>query len=141
MEDIAQDAMLRILSHFKRFSRRRKGSFRAWVRLITRSATVDWLRKNSRRVQLPIQAIGNSVANNLDRELELELMTHAIYRVRLEVSPMHWDIFERFRFQGEKAQPIAERHGISPFTVYKTAYRITERLKEIIAEIEGSNSP
>lgn len=140
LDDIVQETLQRILTGFWQFSRRKKGSFRAWLRRITRSATMDWFRKNPRLPSLPARPVSQAVAMALVRQYDSEILDIALRKVRLEVNPAHWDMFEKVRLQGRNAVEIAEAHGVTAYAVYKAGYRVAARMREILDDLDGVGS-
>ncbi len=137
VEDIVQETLHRMLSGFWQFTRRRRGSFRAWLRRVTRSATVDWFRKNPRIDGPTARAVGHTVAMSLVHEYDVDLMEVAIRKVQLEVSPNQWAFFEKVRMQGLNPKEVAAEAGLTTFAVYKASQRVWERLQKITQELDS----
>lgn len=137
VEDIVQETLQRMLSGFWQFNRRRRGSFRAWLRRVARSAAVDWLRKNPRMDGPTARAVGHTVAMSLVHEYDVDLMEIAIRKVQLEVHPNQWTFFEKVRVKGFSAKEVAAEAGLTTFAVYKAAQRVWERLQKISRELDS----
>jgi len=134
-DDLVQETLQQILVSFGKFHRLRPGSFRAWLRKITHSTIVDWFRSRKRH-HLAIGAkIGQSVSASLIQELDREIYEIAVRKVRLEVSPDQWTIFEMFRLNGVPTNAVAKKFGITPHGVYKANQRVFSRLKQLVTEI------
>ena len=136
IEDLIQETLQRMIMNFPRFTRRRKGSFRAWVRRITRSNAVDWIRKNPRENCPKPRALGHAVAMSIVCEYDTELLEFAIRKVRLEIQPSQWEMFEHVRLEGRSAMEIAGRHGVTVHAVYKAGLRVAQRIREILVEMD-----
>jgi RNA polymerase sigma factor (sigma-70 family) len=140
VEDIVQETLQRMLSGFWQFNRRRRGSFRAWLRRVARSATVDWLRKNPRMDGPTARAVGHTVGMSLVQEYDTDLMEIAIRKVQLEVNPSQWAMFEKVRVQGISPKEVAAEGGHTTFAVYKANQRIWQRLRQITQELDSRGS-
>lgn len=136
-EDIIQETLHRIISHFGRFNRKRRGAFRAWIRRVARSAVVEWYRKNPITPLVSPEVLADTVASSVAAEFELDLAQATVSAVRLEMSPLQWEMFDRLRLKGESAESIATIQGVTAFAVYKAAYRVGQRLREVRARLEG----
>jgi RNA polymerase sigma factor (sigma-70 family) len=134
-DDLVQETLHRILAGFPKFYRRRPGSFRIWLRKITRSIIVDWFRSRKRHHLAPISKIEEIVSKSIVREFDLEIYEMAIRKVRLEISPKHWDIFEMFRLKGAPIQKVSEKFGIGLEGIYKVNQRVFYRLQQLVKEI------
>ena len=135
-EDLVHDTLHRIVAHFGKFKRRRKGAFRSWVRRVARSAVVEWHRKNPVIAFFQLPDFAKALARTLSSELDVDLAEATVSAVRLEVHPLQWEMFDRLRLQGQSAESIASLHGLTPFAVYKAAYRVGQRLREVRARLE-----
>lgn len=130
-EDIAQEALKKMLAGFHHFQRERKGSFRAWLRSIAHSASVDWFRNQPKlEVQLA-EEIAQEVPRALAYEYQTDVMDAAIRKVKLEINPRTWAMFERTRIEKEPGKQVADEMGLSVLTVYNGAKRVANRLREL----------
>ena len=134
-DDLVQETIHHILVGFGKFQRQRPGAFRAWLRTITQSTIVDWVRSRKRHHLAITSKIGQIVSASIILEFDLDIYETAIRKVRLEVSPNQWEIFEMFRLNGVPAKTVASRFGISPFGVYKANQRVFSRLQQLVSEI------
>ena len=139
-EDLIQDVMMSVRTGVLLFERRREGSFRKWLRVITANRIGQFLRKRR-----PAQAAESLFEGFADRDTPLEAEWNAEYDrhvvrrllelVRPEVGEQAWTIFERTQFRGQSPAEVAGELGVTPGTVYMARNRILGRLREIGREI------
>ena len=131
MDDVTQETLRRMLASFEQFQRRGSGSFRAWLRSIAHSATVDWFRGQARLSRGVALECAAKIPQAILQDYQTDLMETAIRRVRLEVNPRTWEMFERTRLQREPARQVADSLGLRVASVYNGAQRVTDRLREV----------
>lgn len=130
-EDVFQEVMRKLLQGFHTFHRRGSGSFRAWLRCVSGSACVDWLRGSRRISRAVAAAVGKALATGAERRYEVELMRSALMKARLEFHQRTWEMFELAKIDGRPAREVARKLGVSVFTVYGATQRVSRRLNEI----------
>jgi len=145
-EDIVQEVMMVLMRELPVFQRRRKGSFRAWLRTIV----LNQLRYAARRAKrTPIPAGQNEkllhqieqladpnseAANQFDHEHDKAVFRHAAEIVRSEIKESTWKAFHRHAMEGEDARQVAEDLELSLNSVLLAKSRVTRRIRE---EIQG----
>lgn len=139
-EDLTQEVLGRVVAGFHRFTRRGRGSFRAWLRRICRSAAADWFRANPGRAVCSPRHLGQAVAETVVEAYEVEILESAIWRVRMEIPPDQWDLFVWVRVRGLPAAEIAAHRGLTRYAVYKAGHRVAERLRRAMNEIDLGGS-
>lgn len=136
-EDVLQETFQRLWTGFDGFRRERRGGFRAWLRTLAFSATMRWYQKNPRMDAQTAEALARNIQKNLIESYDLELADIAIKRVRLEVNPRTWEMFERTRLNREPAKEVAASLGVSVLTVYSASQRTGRRLAEVFSQLDG----
>jgi RNA polymerase sigma factor (sigma-70 family) len=131
LEDVTQETLRRMLARSQGFQRLGRGSFRAWLRTIAHTATVDWFRGQSKIPATLALDFAREIPAALATEYQTDLMEAAIRKVKLEVHPRTWEMFERTRMNREPAKAVARDMGVSLVTVYNGAQRVTNRLREL----------
>ena len=131
VDDVTQETLRRMLASFEQFQRRGSGSFRAWLRSIAHSATVDWFRGQARLSRGVALKCAAKIPQAILQDYQTDLMETTIRRVRLEVNPRTWEMFERTRLQREPARQVADSLGLRAASVYSGAQRVTDRLREV----------
>jgi RNA polymerase sigma-70 factor (ECF subfamily) len=123
------------------------GSFRGWLFTITRH---ELLKMAKRRTRQP-GGTGDSAIGQLleqhpepesdqdywDREYRLRLFHWAAKKVQPEFRPATWEAFWLTAVQARDVNAVAEQLGISAGAVYIARSRITARIRQEIAAVEG----
>ena len=142
--DLAQEVFLAVSQGLERFERRGPGSFRAWVRGITRHKLLDCYRRAERQAA----AAGGSTA--LERLLDIpdpqpgsdedaDEMT-GLYRRALdlilgEFEERTWQAFWLTAVEGREAPAAAAELGMSPVAVRIAKSRVLARLRDEAEEL------
>jgi RNA polymerase sigma-70 factor (ECF subfamily) len=136
--DLAQEVFLAVSQGLERFERRGPGSFRAWVRGITRHKLLDCYRRAERQAA----AAGGSTA--LERLLDIpdpqpgsdedademsELYRRALDLIRGEFEERTWQAFWLTAVEGREAPAAAAKLGMSPVAVRIARSRVLARLR------------
>lgn len=122
------------------------GSFRGWLRRVTRNLVVSWVRRQKRQVTtsaLDLDALLESPpaadgpeTDEFDRELRRVLFHLASEQVRGEVRPQTWQAFWEVAVTGTSVAEAAIKLGMTGGAVRVAKCRIIARLGEIVAEME-----
>jgi RNA polymerase sigma-70 factor, ECF subfamily len=143
--DVRQQVYLVVASKIAEFRRgSQTGSFRAWLRSITRNQALDHSRKVRR------QAIGTGGDEGIARmegvadgridddddpeELVTALLHRALEFIRLEFSARDWRLFQLVVIKKEDQNRIAQRMRLKPNTVRQVVCRIRRRLHAELGE-------
>jgi len=136
--DLAQEVFLAVSQGLERFERRGPGSFRAWVRGITRHKLLDCYR----RAEHQAAAAGGSTA--LERLLDIPdpqpgsdedademsgLYRRALDLIRGEFEERTWQAFWLTAVEGREAPAAAAELGMSPVAVRIARSRVLARLR------------
>lgn len=147
-QDTTQDVLVRLARAMRTFTYDAGGSFRGWLRTVTRRAWIDFL--DGRRTA----AVGTgdsttaglldqvAAADDLDAALEdeyrRELLDHAAARVRERVAPHTWEAFRLTAVDGLPAAEAAARLGIQVGTVFVAKHKVKTMLAEEVRLLEPS---
>lgn len=146
-EDVAQETLHRIAKGIQRFDRQDNGSFRAWLKTVTRHACYDLARslkhESTESASVVIRHIDNrdatdDLAKRLEEAWEQELLQTAYQRVRQRVQSTTWMAFELTAIEGQQATDAANRLGIALASVYKAKSNVTKLLQEEVENLEAS---
>jgi RNA polymerase sigma-70 factor (ECF subfamily) len=142
--DVAQEVFLAVFAGLGDFQRRRPGSFRSWVRGITRFKLADHRRR--RRGWAP--AAGGTAAQELIREVpdpqagaeddtaEVSGLYHrALELIRPEFEERTWQAFWRSAVEGHPTDLIAADLGVSAVTVRVAKSRVLGRLRSEVGDL------
>ena len=146
-EDVTQSLLLKLFQLMKRFDYDpSQGSFRSWLKTITRNAVVDHSRRKRAVTgggkdtwdQLMDASAADDFARRMEQTFELELLALAKQRVRERVAAHTWEAFELNEDSELSIKEIAERTGLSVAMVYVAKSKVIRKLKEEVEEIERS---
>lgn len=146
-EDVVQEVLRTVVLRVAEFERTRaEGSFRGWLRTITRHKVGDFIRATQRRSQVsaditlfepiaapsepPEEAAGDTIAAEtrliFNRVLEL---------VRAGFEERTWQAFLRVVMDGVAPQDAADELGMSVESVYQAKSRILRRVRDELREL------
>jgi RNA polymerase sigma-70 factor, ECF subfamily len=139
-DDLVQDLMLKLLEELPHFERRRAGSFRKWLRVLTTNRVREFLRK--RRPQLVDGTIFDQLAQPGDRllaewnqEYERHVVAKVLKIVRQAFTESEWALYTQTEFEGQKIREVAQSHGVDIRLVYKVRHDVMNRLRAVGEEI------
>ena len=155
-QDVVQETILTVNRKIKEFDYdRNKGSFKGWLKVITRSRITDHWRKQSRRADKPNRRINEDDRSGPDemipdpsgfeleriweQEWQSNLHSMAIDRVRQKISAQQFQIFDCYVLKDWSVEDIKRKLGFSSGQVYMAKYRVGKLLKkelEILLEEE-----
>jgi RNA polymerase sigma-70 factor (ECF subfamily) len=152
VREVAQEVFLVVSLNVARFEPNRgPGSFRGWLRRVTRNLLINVLTHQRRR---PVLATGSSDLLDLleelpeddeqasalvDWELRRRLLHYAADSVRKEVRPGTWEAFWRTFVEGEQVSEVAESLGMSAGAVYVARSRVVARLRREVDRIRAED--
>jgi RNA polymerase sigma-70 factor (ECF subfamily) len=136
--DLAQEVFLAVSQGLERFERRGPGSFRGWVRGITRHKLLDYYRRAERNAAA---AGGSSALQRLheiadpqpgsdeDADEMSGLYRRALDLIRGEFEERTWQAFWLTAIEGWDAPAAAAQLGMSPVAVRIAKSRVLARLR------------
>jgi RNA polymerase sigma factor (sigma-70 family) len=143
-QEVVQETIISVAKHIHKFRRDRKlGSFKGWLRNLTRWRIADQLRKRTRLVFEPEPPNADELAlpevlpelpdQNSDLQWEEEwranLLQAAIDRVKERIPEEQYQIFDLQVFRQWPVSRITRTLGISAARVYLAKYRVTASIK------------
>ncbi|WP_231753364.1 sigma-70 family RNA polymerase sigma factor [Rosistilla carotiformis] len=140
-DDIAQDVSLVLMRELPVFQRQRKGSFRAWLRIVIVNRLRTAVREHRRGPQALGQAsdIGqrieefadpNSVAaSQWDLEHDRLVMLHILEIISHEFEAKTWLAFQRYALNNEPLAKVAVDLALSPNAIMLAKSRILRRAR------------
>ena len=138
--ELAQDVFALLVRKLPEFRYDPSKSFRSWLKTVT----VNRWREQCRRRSLPIAATSSSALVQLpepaeDRQFwESEYETHVIRRtmglLKSEFRSPTWEALQRYVFDGESPDQLAQEYGLSVWTIYAAKSRLIKKLRR---ELEG----
>lgn len=153
-QDTVQETILAVAKNIKSFNYDpARCTFKSWLRLITQQRIIWQLRKRppSNRPLSPscdlsdrtstIEKIADPAGQELeeiwDTEWETNLMSAALERVRRQVKPRQFQIFDLYVLQNWPVREVAKTLRISAARVYLAKHRISGLLKKEVKQLEG----
>lgn len=142
-EDVAQEVFLAVSAGLISFQRHREGSFRAWVRGITRHKLLDHARRSRRQVLAAggtdaheqIQSLPDPVDATQDAHETSLLYRRALDLIRGEFEEKTWEAFWRSAVEEQATAAVAAALGMSPTAVRIAKSRVLARLREEAGEL------
>lgn len=145
--DVLQELLLVVNRNIDRWEHGREhGSFRGWLRRVTRNLVVSWVRRQKRQIttssvdldsllESPPVANGPET-NEFDQELQRALFHRASELVRAEVQPQTWQAFWDVGIAGNAVADTAVKLEMTTGAVRVAKCRIIARLREVVAGLE-----
>ncbi|QVL32906.1 sigma-70 family RNA polymerase sigma factor [Telmatocola sphagniphila] len=149
LREVTQEVFLAVSRNVARFEPAyEKGSFRGWLRTVTRNLLVNLLEQRRRKLgagtgstdmlhliqQLPAPDCETSVF--VDTEFRRRLFHHAADRVRKEFRPATWQAFWQTCVEQIPIAEVCQRLGITPGAVYIARSRVITRLRAEVDRID-----
>ena len=152
-EEVAQETFIAVSKNIGTFNYNPEiGSFKAWLTQQTRWRIADQFRKRQRggdanthphddTQRTPvIERIADTGADTLDRLWDAEWHQHiletATDRVRQQVKPKQYQLFDLFAVQNWPAKKIADTFGVTVNQVNLATHRVKELIKDEARRLE-----
>jgi RNA polymerase sigma-70 factor (ECF subfamily) len=125
----------------------RKGSFRGWLKTVTRHAWCDYLaswqragmageRKQVLQGMETLEA-REDLMKTLAETFDLEVFSEAQARVQLQVTPRDWKIFESLALEGRPGPLVAKELGMTVTAVLMAKSRVQKKLRQEVRRLSG----
>jgi RNA polymerase sigma factor (sigma-70 family) len=151
-QDVVQETMISVSRHIPGFKYDRSvGSFKVWLLNMTRWRITDQFRKRqSRAVLVPpdessldtqwMDKFIDPASANVDRlwddEWEKNLLAAAVTRVKRNLEPEKYQIFDFYVNKDWPPEKVAKTFSISVNQVYLAKHRITELIKHEVERLQ-----
>ena len=143
---MVQETFICVAKSITEFKRdRTKGSFKGWLRNITRWRVADQLRKRTRGARdesaastdpVVPQESGADDDPEWDSEWKESLLKSAIERVKGRVKAEDFQIFDLYALRGWPVRQVAQVLNVSVPMVYLAKHRITRMIKREVLALE-----
>ncbi len=150
-EEVVQETIICVAKNIQKFKRdRRLGSFKGWLRNLTRWRIADQLEKRTRlsprdaggaaRRFQPLENIPGPVddapALDWDQEWQSHLLKAATQRVKSRVKEEQYQLFDFCVVKEWPVRRICQTLGVSAAQVYLAKHRITRLLQKEVRRLE-----
>ena len=145
--DVAQEVVSNVVRGIEDFQKgERTGSFRKWLKTITRRRTIDLIRKRQRAVdaeggtaahvkinQIADPIIADETQSDVDDDRSV-LLKRTLAYLKSKVKPHTYEAFHRVVVDGQDPQQVAKDLNISADVVYQASSRMLARLRKALGE-------
>lgn len=145
-QDVTQDVFLKLSQKMHGFCYDPNGSFRAWLKTLTRrawQAFAERERKAGRGAgsdaameRLATFESREDLTNRLEEAFDQELLKEASNLVRLRVEPRTWEAFELLAIQGCSGAEAAKRLHMKVATVFVARSKVQRMLRETLSRLD-----
>jgi len=150
-QDVVQETVLAVAKNVARYDAK-AGSFKGWLLQMTRWRITDQLRKRLPRqdapeppdrsdATAPLERIPGALGVELDTAWEEEWREHrlgaALTRLKTQVQPRHFQVFDCAVRKGWPASKIAAELGVNIAQVYLIKHRLAGMVKRELRKIES----
>jgi RNA polymerase sigma factor (sigma-70 family) len=146
-QEVMQDLFLAVHRNIGRWKiGAEHGSFRGWLRHVTRNLVISWVRRKRRQITttsvdldvlLQASCADNSPkSDEFDVELRRVLFHKASELVRAEVQPQTWQAFVEVALSGRSVAETAGKLGMSNGAVRVAKCRVIARLSAVVEKME-----
>ena len=156
-QDVVQETMISVAKHMPTFEYDPSiGSFKTWLLNMTRWRITDQLRKRgpfaaahpagedtatgTRTVDKVVDPVSRDLDALWDAEWEKNLLDAALAKVKRQLDPQKYQIFDLYVNKEWAPEKVATRFGISVDQVYLAKHRTTELIKEEVKRLESKVS-
>jgi RNA polymerase sigma-70 factor (ECF subfamily) len=146
--EVMQDLLLAVSRSIDRWDpAKERGSFRAWLRQVSRNLVINWLKQRQRQALAAggsdMQAMLNRLPDDsspetvdFDRELRRAVFQRAAEQVRGDVQPATWQAFWETGVVGTSPADAARKLGMTMGAIRVAKCRVLARLQAAVHEME-----
>ena len=148
--DVMQELLMAVSKSIDHWDpARERGSFRGWLRRVSRNLVINWLKQRERHVL----ATGSSAVRAMldllpadsdpgtlefDRELRRSQFHRAARKVRAEIKTATWQAFWETAVVGTSPADAAKKLGMEAGAIRVAKCRVLSRLRAAVNELENS---
>lgn len=144
--DVVQETVVEVVRSIDSFRKREgKGSFKGWLRVLTRTQIALFFRREARhrrKVEAAVEAEslrvdpdGFELEQIWDEEWRGNLVRAAVEKVRPQVSPRQFQIFLCYAMEGWTVAEVCRELDVSANLVYVTKHRVGALFKTEIERL------
>ena len=149
-QDIVQETILKVHNSLDRFEyNRKRGTFKGWLRTVTRSRLNDFLKKQQRRPALnqPLEEAADELQNLedpegpeiekiWDEEWNRNLIQAALSRTKKLSSPKQFQIFKCHYIDEWTVRETCRTLGVNAAQVYMAKQRVGKIFREAVETLQ-----
>ena len=143
--DVGQEVFRTVAGRVAEFRRQNRGSFRSWLRTITRNKIGDHLKRN-RAEDIAFGGSDSRIKNSatveplVDREEDetrdqQTLFGAALRLIQTDFHETTWQAFWRVTIEGQSVESVAQDLEMEPKAIRQAKYRVLKRLREEFGEL------
>ena len=145
LPDVAQEVLDAVTKNIDKYRIQESGSFRGWLRTISRNKSVDWIRKHQHepRAQggtialaglMQIEQTEPAAEFPHENMVARQVYLRALQLIRGKFADKTWAAFWRVAVDGQKPNDVAEELDIKPATVRVAKSRVMHCLRLELGE-------
>lgn len=153
VDDVLQDTVIGVFRKIQGFEYDpHRGSFKGWLRKLTQWRVVDQLRRRQNRAarfadetpetdqieKIPDPA-AEVVAQVWDSEWQTNLLAVALDRVKAQIDPRHYQIYQLYVEQQWPISRVAKTLRVSIALIYITKHRVMKKLRAEVEALKREN--
>ena len=129
-EDLTEDTFLKLGVKKPKY-KEEKGSFKSWLYTIGRNIAVDYLRKNAKRLEIPIDTCNHLASEDEDVEVLLikEERKILVHRALKKLKPEYRQVLYLIYFEDFSNKDVAQMMKKSVHNIETLSYRARKALK------------
>ena len=145
-QDVTQEVFLNLSVQMHGFCYDPKGSFRAWLKTLTRRAWQVYAKKQRKAGRgsgddAELESLANlqarkDLSQRLEEAFDQEMLKEASNLVRLRVDPRTWEAFELLAIQGLTGAEVASRLKMKVATAFVARSKVQRMLREELTRLE-----
>lgn len=137
-EDVIQECFVKCFRYLPKLEYEPAvGRFRAWLNLQVNQQIAEHFRQTSRHVRataaysLLLKTFVRTYHDPTSdpSQFDRQLVAMALERTRLDVNPVHWQLFDAHVLQELKSAEVARQFGLSPVAVRVACMRVRKALR------------
>lgn len=145
-EDILQTVMVTVAQHIRTFQyEKQRGKFRNWVRQITESRIVDFVRRQRTREKPCDEILRHTMdasptpAEIWDQQWLLQDIHYCLDKLARETAPRRIEAFKMYVLDGVSADETAKRLGMTRGHVYVIRTLLLKAIREQISRLDAAD--
>lgn len=145
-EDVTQMVLAKLARQMGRFTYDASGTFRGWLRTMTRNAWHDWVSARGSLVLAGDRSEGESLlaslaarddlVHRLEETFDLEILNEAVLRVRGRVSEKTWNAYRLSAIEGQPAAQVADRLEMTVVSVFKAKSNVLKKIRDEVRVLD-----